>query len=203
MKRTILELGRGRLDADGRPRAHRRLLRLRRPRRGPRRPARAPRAALHRPMTEPRALLRTPLRRRRRRGDARAPHPRPPAGAARAAAPWWSAPARARPSSPARFEAAWDGPLEGVVVTRYGYAVPCERIEVLEAAHPEPDAAGLEATPPAARAGRRPRPRRPRGRADRRRRLGAAAGAAARPDARRRDRAQPGAARLAARRSPR
>jgi len=44
------------------------------------------------------------------------------------------------------FEAAWDGPLEGVVVTRYGYAVPCERIEVLEAAHPEPDAAGLEAT---------------------------------------------------------
>ena len=43
------------------------------------------------------------------------------------------------------FEAAWDGPLEGVVVTRYGYAVPCERIEVLEAAHPEPDAAGLVA----------------------------------------------------------
>jgi hydroxypyruvate reductase len=44
------------------------------------------------------------------------------------------------------FEAAWDAPLSGVVVTRYGYAVPCERIEVLEAAHPEPDAAGLEAT---------------------------------------------------------
>ena len=43
------------------------------------------------------------------------------------------------------FEAAWDAPLAGVVVTRYGYAVPCERIEVLEAAHPEPDAAGLEA----------------------------------------------------------
>ena len=41
------------------------------------------------------------------------------------------------------FEAHWQGPLEGVVVTRYGYAAPCERIEVLEAAHPEPDEAGL------------------------------------------------------------
>ncbi|WP_430420599.1 glycerate kinase type-2 family protein [Methylibium petroleiphilum] len=40
----------------------------------------------------------------------------------------------------------WDGPLEGLVVTRYGYAVPCERIEIVEAAHPVPDAAGLRAT---------------------------------------------------------
>jgi hydroxypyruvate reductase len=39
----------------------------------------------------------------------------------------------------------WSGPLEGLVVTRYGYAVPCERIEIVEAAHPVPDAAGLEA----------------------------------------------------------
>lgn len=46
----------------------------------------------------------------------------------------------------AALEAAWDGPLSGVVVTRYGYAAPCERIEVLEAAHPEPDAAGMAAT---------------------------------------------------------
>ncbi|WP_138469619.1 glycerate kinase [Poseidonocella sp. HB161398] len=45
----------------------------------------------------------------------------------------------------AAFEAVWDGPLEGVVVTRYGYAVPCERIRVMEAAHPVPDAAGLAA----------------------------------------------------------
>ncbi len=44
------------------------------------------------------------------------------------------------------LEDAWDGPLSGVVVTRYGYGAPCDRIEVLEAAHPEPDAAGLEAT---------------------------------------------------------
>ena len=37
------------------------------------------------------------------------------------------------------------GPLRGLVVTRYGYAVPCERIEIAEAAHPVPDAAGLAA----------------------------------------------------------
>ena len=43
-------------------------------------------------------------------------------------------------------EDAWSGPLKGVVVTRYGYAVPCERIEILEAAHPVPDAAGLLAS---------------------------------------------------------
>jgi len=39
----------------------------------------------------------------------------------------------------------WPGPLEGLVVTRYGYRVPCERIEIVEAAHPIPDAAGLQA----------------------------------------------------------
>jgi hydroxypyruvate reductase len=39
----------------------------------------------------------------------------------------------------------WAGPLTGLVVTRYGYAVPCERIEIVEAAHPVPDAAGLQA----------------------------------------------------------
>jgi len=45
----------------------------------------------------------------------------------------------------AAFEDAWDGPLEGVVVTRYGYGAPCRHIRVLEAAHPVPDAAGLAA----------------------------------------------------------
>lgn len=39
----------------------------------------------------------------------------------------------------------WRGPLSGLVVTRYGYKVPCRRIEILEAAHPVPDAAGLHA----------------------------------------------------------
>ncbi len=38
-----------------------------------------------------------------------------------------------------------DRKLEGLVVTRYGHGVPCERIEVLEAAHPVPDAAGRAA----------------------------------------------------------
>ena len=43
------------------------------------------------------------------------------------------------------FEAAWTGPIDqlsGLVVTRYGYAVPCEHIEIVEASHPVPDAAG-------------------------------------------------------------
>lgn len=39
----------------------------------------------------------------------------------------------------------WSGPLSGLVVTRYGYTVPCDRIEIVEAAHPVPDAAGLVA----------------------------------------------------------
>ena len=44
------------------------------------------------------------------------------------------------------FEELWDGPLSGVVVTRYGFAAPCQHIEVLEASHPVPDAAGLAAS---------------------------------------------------------
>ena len=43
------------------------------------------------------------------------------------------------------LERNWPGELTGLVVTRYGYAVPCERIEIVEAAHPVPDAAGLAA----------------------------------------------------------
>ena len=39
----------------------------------------------------------------------------------------------------------WQGPLSGLVVTRYGHAVACERIEIVEAAHPVPDAAGVAA----------------------------------------------------------
>ena len=45
-------------------------------------------------------------------------------------------------------EAHWPGDksrLEGLVVTRYGYAVPCAHIEIVEAAHPVPDAAGQAA----------------------------------------------------------
>jgi glycerate 2-kinase len=36
----------------------------------------------------------------------------------------------------------WSGPLEGLVVTRYGHGVACKRIEIVEAAHPVPDARG-------------------------------------------------------------
>ncbi|MDZ5450269.1 glycerate kinase [Labrys sp. ZIDIC5] len=43
------------------------------------------------------------------------------------------------------LEDTWDGPLQGVVVTRYGHAVPCQRITVIEAAHPVPDLNGVKA----------------------------------------------------------
>jgi len=44
------------------------------------------------------------------------------------------------------FELAWDAPIDdSLVVTRYGYATPCERIEIVEAAHPVPDEAGHRA----------------------------------------------------------
>jgi hydroxypyruvate reductase len=39
-------------------------------------------------------------------------------------------------------EDCWPSSLEGLVVTRYGYAVPCKYIEIVEAAHPVPDQAG-------------------------------------------------------------
>ncbi|MFB2550125.1 glycerate kinase type-2 family protein [Ensifer soli] len=46
----------------------------------------------------------------------------------------------------AALESLWEGPLEGVVVTRYGFGAPCRRIEIIEASHPVPDAAGLVAS---------------------------------------------------------
>jgi glycerate 2-kinase len=44
-------------------------------------------------------------------------------------------------------ELAWpkQAPLGGLVVTRYGHGMPTERIEVVEAGHPYPDAAGQSA----------------------------------------------------------
>lgn len=44
------------------------------------------------------------------------------------------------------LESVWDGPLEGVVVTRHGYGCKTNLIEVIEASHPVPDAAGMAAT---------------------------------------------------------
>jgi hydroxypyruvate reductase len=43
------------------------------------------------------------------------------------------------------LEANWEGPLSGLVITRYGHACPCAQIEIVEAAHPVPDAAGAAA----------------------------------------------------------
>ncbi len=47
------------------------------------------------------------------------------------------------------FEDLWtardNSPIEGLVVTRYGYEVLCQHIDIVQAAHPMPDAAGLQA----------------------------------------------------------
>jgi glycerate 2-kinase len=43
------------------------------------------------------------------------------------------------------FEQHWPVPVEGLVVTRYGHAVACERITIVEASHPVPDEAGAAA----------------------------------------------------------
>ena len=52
---------------------------------------------------------------------------------------------KAAASMAAAVEAHWNGPIEGLVVTRYGHGVPCRHIEVVEAAHPVPDEAGSRA----------------------------------------------------------
>src|SRR5450756_2112282 len=49
---------------------------------------------------------------------------------------------KAAASMAAAVDREWHGPLEGLVVTRYRHDVPCARVEVVEAAHPVPDAAG-------------------------------------------------------------
>ena len=63
--------------------------------------------------------------------------------------PSQSQPGRTHSAAMARaVEVHWPGPkdaLEGYVVTRYGYAVKCEHIQIAEASHPVPDAAGLAA----------------------------------------------------------
>ncbi len=69
------------------------------------------------------------------------PHlPGPPAGRTVVVGAGKAAAAMAR-----AVEDHWDGPLEGLVVTRYGHRVPTAKIEVVEAAHPVPDAGGREA----------------------------------------------------------
>ncbi|MBD9373669.1 glycerate kinase [Rhizobium sp. ARZ01] len=46
----------------------------------------------------------------------------------------------------AALESLWDGPLEGAAVAQHGPVAACRQIEVLQAAHPVPDAAGLAAS---------------------------------------------------------
>ncbi len=67
--------------------------------------------------------------------------PPPPAGRALVLGAGKAAASMAR-----AVETAWpDVDVSGLVVTRYGYEVACERIEVIAAAHPVPDAAGRAA----------------------------------------------------------
>lgn len=47
----------------------------------------------------------------------------------------------------AAFEDHWNGPLSGLVVTRYGHGAATRHIEIVEAAHPVPDQAGEQAAP--------------------------------------------------------
>ncbi len=63
----------------------------------------------------------------------------------RAAARWWWVRARRRRPWPRAVEDNWPGKLTGLVVTRYGHHAPCQRVEVVEAAHPVPDPAGQQA----------------------------------------------------------
>src|ERR1700752_1878946 len=66
--------------------------------------------------------------------------PRPPKGR-----PIVVGAGKAAASMAAAIEAYWNGPLEGLVVTRYGYGIPCKHVEVVEASHPVPDEAGSKA----------------------------------------------------------
>ena len=69
------------------------------------------------------------------------PHlPAPPAGRTLVIGAGKASAAMAR-----ALEDHWPGPLDGLVVTRYGYEVACQRIEIVQAAHPLPDAAGQRA----------------------------------------------------------
>jgi glycerate 2-kinase len=70
-----------------------------------------------------------------------APHlPEPPPGRTIVLGAGKAAAAMAR-----AVERHMSGRIEGLVVTRYGHAVPCASVEVVEAAHPVPDAAGRAA----------------------------------------------------------
>ena len=53
---------------------------------------------------------------------------------------------KAAASMAREFENNYEGPIEGLVITRYGHSTETRFVEVIEAAHPEPDANGLLAS---------------------------------------------------------
>ena len=67
--------------------------------------------------------------------------------------PWRGTKVHFVPVKPGQSSSTWDRHLRPahsilaalVVVTRYGYAMPCSRIEIIEASHPVPDAASVTA----------------------------------------------------------
>ena len=91
---------------------------------------------------------------------------------------------KAAASMAAAVEAHWNGPLEGLVVTRYEHGAPTKHIEVIEASHPVPDAAGREAAKRILQKVQGLTARRSRARADFGRRLGADGAAGRGRDAR-------------------
>ena len=101
------------------------------------------------------------------------------------------------------LERNWPGELSGLIVTRYGHGAPCQRLEVVEAAHPVPDEAGRAAAAADPGAGPGPDGGRSGAGADLGRRLVAADPAGRGADAGRQAGDQPGAVALAAPRSTR
>lgn len=75
-----------------------------------------------------------------------APLPAPPQGRTIVLGAGKAAASMAAALEEALAAADWPSPVSGVVVARYGYAVPTRHVVVREAAHPAPDQAGLEAT---------------------------------------------------------
>ena len=53
---------------------------------------------------------------------------------------------KAAASMAREFENNYEGPIEGLVITRYGHRAKTKFVKVIEAAHPEPDANGLLAS---------------------------------------------------------
>jgi glycerate-2-kinase len=53
---------------------------------------------------------------------------------------------KAAASMAKEFEESYNGPIEGIVITRYGHGTQTKFIEVIEASHPEPDKIGLLAS---------------------------------------------------------